>query len=66
METAEDLREFKTREDNMFKELGAGSYGFIDKCIDGMYLTIDSVSISLISKTFNAKLDVKLLKVAKS
>jgi hypothetical protein len=59
METTEDLREFKTREDNMFKEF-SGSYGFIDKCIDGMHLTIDSVSISLKSKTFNATLDVTI------
>jgi hypothetical protein len=57
METTEDLREFKMRDDSAFKEL-SGSYGFIDKCIDGMYLAIDSISITLKSKTFNAKLDV--------
>ncbi len=37
------------------------SYGFIDRCIDGVYLTIDSISITLKSKTFNANLDVCIL-----
>lgn len=33
-------------------------YGFIDKCIDAIQLIIDSITITIKSKTFNANLNV--------
>lgn len=66
MEIADPLREYTTSSNSkLFDKDNSGAYGFIDKCIDAIQLNIDSITITIKSKKFNANLNVNLINVCK-
>ena len=59
MEIVDPLRDISNKSLNLFDK-DSGSYGFIDKRIDGIQLNIDSITITIKSFFFNAVLNVNL------
>ncbi|ESO97583.1 hypothetical protein LOTGIDRAFT_104431 [Lottia gigantea] len=64
METCETPREQpKTENDSNSSYRNHGKYGFIDRVIDGIFVRINSVLVKLVSKTFQASVELSRLTV---
>lgn len=50
---------------NQLKLFSNQSYGFIDRCIDGIQLNIDSITVTIKSQKFNANLIVIQIEISK-
>lgn len=65
MEATDNLRQYRDSNNSFSnlnsKEANSTSYGFIDKCIDGACLNVDSVKINFKSKSFHGTFDVSLM-----
>lgn len=60
IEACEELRPVVTTSNPHLSLPSAGKYGFVNKVVDGITVTVESVEIRFFSKAFESKVQVRI------